>query len=133
MSDTVALLTTSVHTGNGTQTLQGEKVKGDAYVGQTDGLHTIVVHLNDFIGKIVIQGSLETTPGDNDWFDVQLSDGEFAVDVSGKITSISVESLLYSTAETSRKAYNGIGNFVWIRANITDWTSGTITSIEMNH
>ena len=133
MSDTVSLLTTSVHTGNGTQTLQGENVKGDAYVGQNDGLHTTVVHLKDFIGKIVIQGSLETTPGDNDWCDVQLSDGEFAVGVSGKITSISVESLLYSTAETSRKAYNATGNFVWLRANITDWTSGTITRIEMNH
>jgi len=132
MSDTVALLTTNVHTA-GTQTLQSEKVKGDAYVGQTDGLHTIAVDLNDFIGQIVIQGSLETTPGDNDWFDIQLSDGEFAVDVSGKITSVSVESLVYINAETSRKAYNATGNFVWLRANITNWTAGTITSIEMNH
>ena len=132
MSDTVALLTTSTHTA-GTQTLQSEKVKGDAYVGQTDGLHTIAVDLNDFIGQIVIQGSLETTPGDNDWFDIQLSDGEFAVDVSGKITSVSVESLVYINAETSRKAYNATGNFVWLRANITNWTAGTITSIEMNH
>ena len=132
MSDTVTLLSTSTHTA-GTQTLQSEKVKGDAYFGQTDGLHTIVVHLNDFIGQIVIQGSLETTPGNNDWFDVQLSDGEFAVDVSGKITSVSVESLVYINAETSRKAYNATGNFVWLRANITNWTAGTITSIEMNH
>ena len=131
MSDTVTLLSTSTHTA-GTQTLQSEKVKGDAYFGQTDGLHTIVVHLNDFIGQIVIQGSLETTPGNNDWFDVQLSDGEFAVDVSGKITSVSVESLVYINAETSRKAYNATGNFVWLRANITNWTAGTITSIEMN-
>ena len=131
MADTVTILSTSVFSGS--TTLTSEKVKGDAYFGQTDGLHTIVVHLNDFIGQIVIQGSLETTPGNNDWFDVQLSDGEFAVDVSGKITSVSVESLVYINAETSRKAYNATGNFVWLRANITNWTAGTITSIEMNH
>jgi len=131
MSDTVALLTTSTHT-SGTQTLVGEKVKGDAYFGQTDGLHTIAVDLNGFIGKVVIQGSLEDNPGDNDWFDIQLSDGEFAVDVSGKITSVSVESLVYTTGENSKKSYNATGNFVWLRANITDWTAGTITSIEMN-
>ena len=95
-------------------------------------MHTIAVDLNGFIGKVVIQGSLEDNPGDNDWFDIQLSDGEFAVDVSGKITSISVESLVYTTGENSRKAYNATGNFVWLRANITNWTAGTITSIEMN-
>ena len=105
MSDTVALLTTSTHT-SGTQTLVGEKVKGDAYFGLTDGLHTIALDLNGFIGKVVIQGSLEDNPGDNDWFDIQLSDGEFAVDVSGKITSVSVESLVYTAGENSRKAYN---------------------------
>ena len=131
MSDTVVLLTTSTHT-SGTQTLVGEKVKGDAYFGQTDGLHTIVVDLNDFIGKVVIQGSLESTPGDNDWFDIQLSDGDFQVDVSGKVTRSSVESLVYTSAETSSKPYNATGNFVWLRANVTDWTAGTITSIEMN-
>ena len=132
MADTVTILSTSVHTGNGTQTLQSEKVKGDAYFGQSDGLHTVVVNLNGFIGTVKIQGSLETTPGDNDWFDIELGTDDFVVDTSGLVTKQAAESLIYNVVETSMKSYNVTGNFVWLRADISNWQSGTISSIEMN-
>lgn len=132
MADTVTILSTSVHTGNGTQTLQSEKVKGDAYFGQSDGLHTVVVNLNGFTGTVKIQGSLETTPGDNDWFDIELGTDDFVVDTSGLVTKQAAESLIYNVVETSMKSYNVTGNFVWLRADISNWQSGTISSIEMN-
>ena len=50
MADTVTLLSTESFAVS--NTLIGEKVKGDAYFGQSDGLHTILVDLNDFIGKV---------------------------------------------------------------------------------
>ena len=84
MADTVSLLTTSVHSG-GTQTLQGEKAKGDAYFGQSDGLHTVMIELNEFIGTVKIQGSLETTPGDNDWFDLELGLDGFSVTLLARL------------------------------------------------
>ena len=116
------------------ENLSGEnkKVKGDAYFGTTDGLHTIAVDLNDFIGTIKIQGSLETDPTATDWFDIDLSDGEFTIDTTGKVTDVVVDNLAYTVAETSMKSYNSTGNFVWLRANISNWTAGTITKIEMN-
>ena len=132
MADTVTILSTSVHTGNGTQALQSEKVKGDASFGQSDGLHTIMVNLNDFNGTIKIQGSLETTPSDGDFFDINLSDEEFTVDVSGLVTKKVLDNLIYNVSETSMKSYNVTGNFVWLRADISNWQSGTISSIEMN-
>ena len=131
MADTVQILETSSHT-SGTQTLKSEKVKGDAYFGTTDGLHTVMIDLAGFIGTIKIQGSLADDPAETDWFDAQLNDGEFQVDASGKVTKIVVESITYALAETSIKVYNTTGNFVWLRANISDWTAGTITRIEMN-
>tara|TARA_B100000963_G_scaffold236663_1_gene206906 strand:+ start:12497 stop:12895 length:399 start_codon:yes stop_codon:yes gene_type:complete len=131
MADTVQILETSSHT-SGTQTLKSEKVKGDAYFGTTDGLHTVMIDLAGFIGTIKIQGSLADDPAETDWFDAQLNDGEFQVDTSGKVTKIVVESITYASAETSIKVYNTTGNFVWLRANISDWTAGTITRIEMN-
>ena len=131
MADTVQILETSSHT-SGTQTLKSEKVKGDAYFGTTDGLHTVMIDLAGFIGTIKIQGSLEDNPAETDWFDAHLNDGEFQVDASGKVTKIVVESITYALAETSIKVYNTTGNFVWLRANISDWTAGTITRIEMN-
>ena len=131
MADTITVLSTSTHS-SGTQTLQSEKVQGDAYFGASDGLHTIMVELNDFIGTIKIQGSLENTPSATDWFDIDLSDGEFTIDTTGKVTDVVVSNLAYSVAETSMKGYNCTGNFVWLRADISNWTGGTINRIEMN-
>jgi hypothetical protein len=130
MADTVSLLTTSVH-GGGTQTLQGEKAKGDAYFGQSDGLHTVMIDVTDFIGTIKIQGSLEVNPG-ADFFDIELGIDDFTVDTSGLVTKISTESVVYNVAETSKKSYNAVGNFIWLRADISNWTAGTVNSIEMN-
>jgi len=131
MADTVQILETSSHT-SGTQTLKSEKVKGDAYFGTTDGLHTVMIDLAGFIGTIKIQGSLADDPAETDWFDAQLNDGELNVDTTGKVTETVVESISYTLAETSIRVYNTTGNFVWLRANISDWTAGTITRIEMN-
>ena len=130
MADTVTLLSTN--TFSNSATLQSEKAKGDAYFGQSDGLHTIMIDLNDFIGTIKIQGSLADTPTDNDWFDADLSNDEFTVDTTGKVTDVVVDELAYTLAETSKKSYNTIGNFVWLRADISNWTAGTITRIELN-
>lgn len=130
MADTVTLLSTN--TFSNSATLQSEKAKGDAYFGTSDGLHTIMIDLNDFIGTIKIQGSLADTPTDNDWFDADLSNDEFTVDTTGKVTDVVVDELAYTLAETSKKSYNTIGNFVWLRADISNWTAGTITRIELN-
>lgn len=130
MADTVTILSTSVFSGS--TTLTSEKVKGDAYFGQSDGLHTVMINLNSFTGIVKIQGSLESTPGDNDWFDIELGTDDFVVDTSGLITKTATESLIYNVVETSMKSYNAVGNFVWLRADISNWQSGTISSIEMN-
>ena len=57
MSDTITLISAATHS-SGTQTLQSEKAQGDAYYGMSDGLHTIVISLNDFIGTIKIHNRL---------------------------------------------------------------------------
>ena len=40
--------------------------------------------------------------------------------------------LIYNIAETSQRAYNTRGNYVWLRADISNWTAGTISRIELN-
>ena len=47
-----------------------ETVKGDSYYGFTDGLHTIQVIYNQYVGRLRIQGTLSLTPTDADWFDI---------------------------------------------------------------
>ena len=130
MADTIQILTTS--TFSNSATLQSDKVKGDAYFGTTDGLHTIAVDLNGFIGTIKIQGSLETTPTATDWFDIDLNEGKFSVDTTGLIADVVENNLTYTVAQTSMKSYNSTGNFVWLRADVSNWTDGTINRIELN-
>ena len=91
-----------------------DKAKGDGYYSQPDGVHTVAYQVNATLaGSIKMQGSLATTPTEDDWFDV--SGTTFTAD----------QSTLISTA-------NFTGNFVWIRAKATSITAGTISSVLSN-
>jgi len=99
-----------------------DKAKGDGYYSQTDGVHTVAYHpsatLNDdsTIG-LTMQGSLATTPTEDDWFDI-----------SG--TSIDQTNLDGSTLAFHA---NFTGNFVWVRAKVSGMTAGAVSKILYNH
>jgi hypothetical protein len=47
-------------------------IPGSLQTGNTGGIHTIAAYLENFTGRLVIQGSVETgTPSDWDWYDIQ--------------------------------------------------------------
>lgn len=80
----------------------GDKIRADGWYGSKDGLHTIQITTANFRGRISIQASLALNPGNDDWFYINLS---------GTQTH-----LIYECSESSTKAYNFTGNFVWVRA-----------------
>jgi hypothetical protein len=91
-----------------------DKAKGDGYFSQPDGVHTVAYQVNATLtGSIKMQGSLATTPTEDDWFDI--SGTTFTAD----------QSTLIGTA-------NFTGNFVWVRAKATSVTAGTISSVLIN-
>ena len=91
-----------------------DKAKGDGYYSQPDGVHTVAYQVDGTLtGSIKIQGSLATTPTEDDWFDIAGS--TFTAD----------QSTLIGTA-------NFTGNFVWVRAKATLITLGTISSVLIN-
>jgi hypothetical protein len=90
------------------------KFQGDGYYSQPDGVHTVAYKVNTTLtGSIKMQGSLATTPTEDDWFDI--SGTTFTTDQSTTISSA-----------------NFTGNFVWVRAKATGVTAGTITEILLN-
>ena len=99
-----------------------DKAKGDGYYSHTDGVHTIAYHVgstlndDDDIG-IKMQGSLATTPTEDDWFDI-----------SG--TSIDKDNIDGSTLAFHA---NFTGNFVWVRAKVSGMKAGSISKILYNH
>ena len=109
-SETVAADTVLTYVGFVTA-----KVKGDGYYSQTDGLHTVAYHVStSCTGSLKMQGSLATTPTEDDFFDI---DGTtFTTDQSTTINSV-----------------NFTGNFVWVRAKLTANTAGSVTKILFNN
>jgi hypothetical protein len=90
------------------------KTKGDGYYSQPDGVHTVSYKVNSTMtGSIKMQGTLATTPTEDDWFDI-----------TGSIFTAD-QSTLISTA-------NFTGNYVWVRAKATSVTAGTISSVLIN-
>ena len=103
---------------NGTSTsFESDNSKGDGYYGFSDGVHTAQVRVTGFPGTIKFQGSLATTPTSTDW-----------VDIAGAALVGDGSSLI-----TNSYIYNFTGNYVWIRASITNFTAGSINTILLAH
>ena len=103
----------------------GTAVPGDSYYGYTDGVHTVAVYGDSLSGRITIQGTLATTPTEDDWFDILL------------------QGLPYKdyTAFTGVEGFTFVANLVHLRAKlnrtvmgITDFTTaGTVGKIYLNY
>jgi hypothetical protein len=113
-------VTTETADGSTTVTLDNTgfvsaKFQGDGYYSQPDGVHTVSYKVNTTLtGSIKMQGTLATTPTEDDWFDI--AGTTFTTDQSTTISSA-----------------NFTGNFVWVRAKATGITAGTISSILLNN
>jgi len=112
-------VTTETADGSTTVTLDNTgfvsaKSQGDGYYSQPDGVHTVSYKVNSTLtGSIKMQGTLATTPTEDDWFDI--AGTTFTTDQSTTISSA-----------------NFTGNYVWVRAKATGVTAGTITEILLN-
>jgi hypothetical protein len=86
------------------------------------------------VGSIEVQSTLESNPTDSDWFTVKLGDTSvnYTVDTTGLISAYSIEKVQYFFPNSIPKSYNFIGNFVWIRGKISNWTQGTVNAISVN-
>lgn len=120
MAQSENILTTITHVGDSnTQTHTGDKFKGDGYYGRSDGFHTVQYSLDGFIGTMVIQATLAVEPTSSDWFTLNETTHTSANDSS-------------SNADGGF-LYNFTGNYVWVRAYISNWTDGTVSNILLNH
>jgi hypothetical protein len=80
------------------------------YYGGQGALQTITYQLQDFVGVITMRATLNDLQDSALWFDIATyGDG--------------------STADTGTVPVTVMGNFTWIRAEITEFTAGTIQAI----
>lgn len=101
-------------------TFSGDRQKAVAYYKGSSTSQTIRFRSDDFPGTVVIQASLDSDPDSDDhWFDAYTFPGDSATDGSTAITTD------YSITLT--------GNFTWIRATVTGFSSGSIGSITLTY
>ena len=102
-----------------TMVYYSDKVQGDGYFSNSDGLHTAMISTDmNFVGTATIQASLATNPGPNDWFDVNGTG--ISYDLMDPRTSGTVDCV------------NFTGNFVWVRG-LVQIDRGVVESILVNH
>lgn len=121
------------NTGTGSLTLLSTKIKGDGYFSGSDGNHTVQIQTTNFLGKIDIEASLAADPGSADWFPVTLYTNIMSVDTTGLIQNGNTSTLVYNTATSEIKAFNFVGNYVWVRGKIHQFTSGSVNGIRYNY
>jgi hypothetical protein len=96
-----------------------DKVKGDGYFGNGDGLHTVAYTASRYFhGTVTMQATLASQPIESDWFNVQAT--------SSTYTSLNVRNT--NTVDI----YNFNGNFVWVRG-VVAIDEGAVLAIQYNH
>lgn len=97
----------------------GEPVRADAYYGYTDGIHTVQVIYQNFVGGFGLQGTLALDPQPEDWFYIKLNPWG---DINTPFITYPIDPLAPTGAnggDTGSMATTFIGNFVYLRAVLT--------------
>lgn len=96
--------------------LVGEPVRADAYYGYTDGIHTVQLIYQNFVGGFGLQGTLAINPEPEDWFWINIGSG-----CEEPLIKFPTNPLI-PTGEnggaTGSSAITFLGNFVYLRAVI---------------
>lgn len=99
--------------------LIGEPIRGNAYYGYTNGLCSIQIILQNFVGGIGIQATLALNPTPEDWFWIKLNPNG---DVNTPFIPFPQNQLAPTGAnggDTGSLGVSFIGNFVFLRAVLT--------------
>ena len=90
----------------------GNAIPAANYYGGQGSAQTAIIQSTGFVGVVTIEATL------NDWTQQALW---FEVETYGNA----------SVPTTDTQAINMLGNFVWIRAKVTEFTAGSINSATM--
>jgi hypothetical protein len=102
----------------------GEPIRADAYYGYTDGIHTVQVIYQNFVGGFGLQGTLALKPEPDDWFWIRLNpNGDvntpfipFPMGYNSTNNTAPCDPTGANGGDTGSLATTFIGNFVFLRA-----------------
>lgn len=110
----------------------GPAVRSHGWYGYSDGYHSVSVHVNRLVGRVIIEASLAEQPGDKDWFPIEL-DGQPHLDfprMPGRPND--------NTGDTGVFGFSFRANVIWLRArldrsHLSEWLiTGDVVKIILN-
>lgn len=116
--------TSYVNPGNGSPyTVTGNSQPAAAYYLGNRDLQTVNTKLSNCSGNIVVEASLATAPGINDWFKVYelVANANAPANTAPQIAS---NASVYTNIE---------GNFVYMRAKVVDFAGGTVQFVKLSY
>jgi hypothetical protein len=96
----------------------GDPQKAANYYRGRGGTQTIRWVYLGFQGRVTIEATLDNDPADSRWFEVAAT-GDTSTDDSTTITATYIEAV--------------VGNFVWLRAVVTNFKDGTIEVVQATY
>jgi hypothetical protein len=117
---------------SGAQTFTSFKEKGAGYYGTTTGKHTLTVTTTpNFLGSVLIQGSVSIDPAENDWFNID--NAIFTYNEASPGYNAGSGLGQSPTGQGSRTDYlNFTGQFTYTRSIVTS-TQGAVMFINYNY
>ncbi len=111
---------TLLDTTSGKINVTGIKQKGAGYSNTIGNNHTVSISLNNFTGRIWIEGSIANDPAESDWFPIPVKDDQRFLQFprSPFRPSEPFSSFGATTGDTGTYGYSFTGNFIWIRARV---------------
>lgn len=111
---------TLLDTTSGRINVTGTPQRGAGYANTVGNNHTVSIGLSNFVGRIYIEGSIASTPTDNDWVPIPLKDQlpylQFPTNPFKPIGDLSAYG--QAVGDTGNFAYSFTGNWIWIRARV---------------
>ena len=106
------------HTGTQWNVI-GQPIRGDAYYGYTDGIHTVQIIYQNFVGGFGIQGTLALNPEPEDWFWIKMNPNGDTYTPYITFPDNQLAPTGANGGDTGSIASTFIGNFVFLRAVVT--------------
>jgi len=97
----------------------GDPIRGDAYYGYTDGMHTVQIIYQNLVGGFGIQATLALDPQPEDWFWVKLNPNGNTTTPYLTFPDNPLAPTGANGGDTGSLAMTFIGNFVYLRAVLT--------------
>ena len=111
----------------------GPEVRGNGLLRRSNGLHVFQIQTSNFTGNVQIEATLDKDPNVGPWVAIPLYNA-----INGQtVTELSFVGPVPNTSGSDcpiqlNNIYSSVGQYAWLRANVSAISGGILQSIKVN-